>query len=443
MKKAPFGRIVLVYLHRAFLIFFYHLILRPTAGTFTLLRFKPNYDVPREVRHIKPPFVVLADHVHPMDMFINGMGLLRIIHWVAADANFRTPFMNLVMTLLAGAVAKAKNKSDMVTLSRLKLLTETGNVIGVYQEGERSWDGVGLPPVPGTDKLIRFLKVPVIYCHLEGAYLEHPRWTWSGNKRPVNVRYEIVISPEEAGKLPLSEITRRIETVGRYDEWAYQAEARVPLRGNKRAENVELVCFLCPSCLSVNTLKSRGNSFSCSACGLQGGIDEFGWFEWSDAGTDNNWPTGKPFPTVRQWNLWQSDHYRQVLKTVYGPPGAGPGAVFNPSEHLFWEDVKTVKISRGKRGRQMKLLGIGSARFYGDRIELDAAASSVPKAGGLRLSMPLDDISSFSVFKQFYAEFYFDRELYQLSFTSRSVSGYKWQMLFRMILEHKRQQKTG
>ncbi len=428
MRKASFGQKALGYLHRVFLAFFY-ILLRATIGLWCRLHFRPRWNVPPEVKGLRPPFLVLGDHVHPMDMFIIGLALRPVIHWVAADANFRSPFMKFVMTVLAGAVAKAKNRSDMVTLSHLRLLTEVGSVIGVYQEGERSWDGVSLPPVSGTDKLVRFLKVPVVYAHLEGAYLEHPRWTWSGNRTDINVRYELLISREESSILPLSEITRRIEETARYDEWAYQAEARIPLRGEKRAENVELVCFRCPSCGSVNTLKSTGNDFGCRVCSLKGGIDELGSFTWQDD-RGISWPGGEPFRNVRDWNLWQKEHYEAELDGVFSDSG-------DPGSHLFWEDRDVVRISRGKRGMQMKLLGIGSARFYGDRIELEASIDSAPRARGVNLVIPLDDINSFSVFKQFYTEFYFDKQLYQLSFTNRSVSGYKWLMLFNMILDRK------
>ena len=425
MNKAPFGARMITVIHRGFLAIFY-LVLRSTIGLYCRVRFRPRYSRPSEVRKLHTPFIVLADHVHPMDMFIIGLGLRPVIHWVAADANFRTPFMKFVMTVLAGAVAKAKNRSDMVTLSRLKLLTDMGSVVGVYQEGERSWDGVSLPPMKGTDKLVRFLKAPVVYAHLEGAYLEHPRWTWSGNRTPIRVRYELLIRPDEAGSLPLSEIGRRIESTGQYDEWAFQARTRQLLRGRKRAENVELVCFLCPSCRSVNSLKSEDNHFTCSHCGLAGQVDEYGFFQW-DSPERTSWPVAKPFSTVRDWNLWQTDFYHGELERLFGVFGDGVAAVSEPSEHLFWEDREVVRLSRGRRGRQMKELGVGSARFYGDRIELECP--------GFFLAMALEDISSFSTFKQFYTEFYYERELYQLSFTSHSVSGYKWLMLFRLILD--------
>lgn len=435
MNKAPFGAKTIAILHRIALPFFY-IFLRSTFGLYCRIRFRPRYFVPPEVRKLKTPYIVLADHVHPMDMFINGLALRPVIHWVAADANFRTPFMKFGMTVLAGAVAKAKNRSDMVTLSQLKLLTDIGSVIGIYQEGERSWDGVSLPPVKGTDKLIRFLKVPVVYAHLEGAYLEHPRWTWSGNRTPINVRYEIIISRDDVQTMPLSEITRRITEAGSYDEWAYQKEAQIPLKGDRRAENVELVCFLCPGCHSVNTIHSEGNDFACSSCGLEGSINEMGSFAWAP-GTAIRWPGNRAFSTVREWNLWQADFYHEEMEKVYGLFGDGLVASVNPSTYLFWEDLDSVILSRGKRGRMMKTLGIGTARFFGDRIEFESPAGSVRRSDDVKLSIPLDDISSFSVFKQFYAEFYYNKELYQFSFTNRSVSGYKWLVLFNMIVDHK------
>ena len=425
MKKATLRARLIVILHRLFLALFY-LLLRATVGFYCRIRFRPRYFRPREVRRLRTPYMVLADHVHPMDMFINGLGLRPVIHWVAADANFRTPFMKFTMTVLAGAIAKSKNKSDMVTLSRMKLLADIGCVIGVYQEGERSWDGVGLPPVKGTDKLIRFLKIPVVYAHLEGAYLEHPRWSWSGNKTRINVRYELLISGEEVRAMNLTEITDRITEAGSYDEWAYQRKAARPLRGGKRAEHFELVGFVCPDCRSVNTLRSEGNDFACSKCALSGSINAMGSFDWLRP--PKEWPGGEPFENLRDWNLWQIDYYEKTIESLYGNQPETPA---DPGSHLFWEDEGTVHLSRGNRGRRLTDMGIGSARFYGDRIEFESPDH--------HLVMPLTSISAFSVFKQFYTEFYYDHLLYRFDFTNRSVSGYKWMMLFNLISDWNRE----
>jgi 1-acyl-sn-glycerol-3-phosphate acyltransferase len=357
-----------------------------------------------------------------MDMFINGMGLKHIIRWVAADANFRTPFMKFVMTILAGSIAKVKNRSDIVTLNQMKMLTAVGCVIGIYQEGERSWDGVSLPPVKGTDKLIRFLKLPVVYAHLEGAFMEHPRWSWSGNRTPINARYELIIGREEVKSMALAEITRRITEAGTYDEWAYIRKTGQELHGQKRAENLELICFICPECQSVNTMSSQGNDFSCSACGLRGRIDTHGRFVWDRPAS--RWPGSVPFETIRDWNLWQIDYYGNLVNRLYGANTADKNRL---SSHLFWEDRETVHLKRGKRNRKMVNMGTGSARFYGDRIEFESSRD--------KIVMSLTDISAFSVFKQSFTEFYHNRNLYQFNFTSRSVSGYKWLMLFRLITE--------
>jgi 1-acyl-sn-glycerol-3-phosphate acyltransferase len=355
-----------------------------------------------------------------MDMFLNGLGLRPVIRWVAADANFRTLFMKFVMVLLAGAIAKAKNRSDMVTLSRMKLLTGLGCVLGVYQEGERSWDGVNLPPVKGTDKLVRFLKIPVVYAHHQGAYLDHPRWSWSGNRTAITVRYELLIGPDEIDSLSLSEISERISRAGAYDEWAQQKKALHVLKGNKRAEHCELVCFLCPGCLSVNTLTSAGNDFSCSHCGLGGSIDPMGSFAWPRP--PREWPGGRAFENIREWSLWQTRYYEDRLDGIYGNGGDRPA---DPGSVLLWEDRDTVALSRGRRGRTLAALGVGSARLFGDRIEFESPRE--------HLVMPLKSITGFSVFMQHYTEFYYDRLLYRFTFTNRSVSGYKWLMLFRLI----------
>ena len=419
IKSSPIIRLMII-IHEGFLIIF-QFLLGSVLKVYTLLKYKQRYDMPKNVKKLKPPYLVLADHVHTMDPFFHGLGLRPVIHWVAADANFRNPFMKFALTFIAGAVAKSKNRSDMVTLTKLRRLVESGCVIGIYQEGERSWDGIGLPPVPGTDKLIRFLKKPVVYCHLEGAYLDQPRWSWSSNRAQITVRYELMISQDEIEHMSLSEIGERLKKVSFYNDWEYKEKGLLPFRGEKRAENIELVCFLCPQCLSVNTLSSQGNELICSCCFLHTTLDRYGRFDWVKA--DFSSIDTPPFPTVREWNLWQESFYREKTKSL-NPVQAG--------KILFWEDRESVTLTRGKRKGVLKNIGTGSARFYGDRIEF---------SGKQHLVLPLEEISSFSVFKQYYTEFYYNKQLHRFTFTNRSVSGYKWLLLFRILLEDRAKKK--
>ena len=146
-------------------------------------------------------------------------------------------------------------------------------------------------------------------------------------------------------------------------------------------------------------------------------MNRLGHFEWGRPPTE--WPTGRPFETVRDWNLWQIAHYRDELERLRSVPSAHPAA------HLFWEDAGVVHLSRGNRDKRLQDIGIGSARFFGDRIEFESETD--------RIVMPVTEISSFSVFKQHFTEFYHDHQLYRFSFTDRSVSGYKWLMLFHLM----------
>lgn len=421
MKTDSLLRKILTVLHKVFLSAFYFLL---RAGVRIHYRFKYrlHYEVPKELRRLKPPYLVLADHVHSKDMFFIGLALRPVIRWVAADANFRTPFMKFVMIVLAGAIAKSKNRSDMTTLSQMKFLSEMGCVIGVFQEGERSWDGVNLPPIRGTDKLIRFLKIPVVYVHLQGAYLDLPRWSWTSRGVPINIGFELLMDREEVNALPLSDIFRRITRAGEYNEWTHQLTAGSSLLGEDRAEHVELVCFLCPGCLSVNSIVSSGNKFVCNGCGLTGSIGRTGTFEW--VRPPRIGPEETTIETIRDWNLWQMAHYRELLDGL-GLGRNGSDDSPDAASFLFWEDRNTVRLRRGQRLGRLDDLGVGSARLYGDRIEFESSQ--------IRIDLPLKDISSFSVFKQQYVEFFHDRLLHRFEFTTRSVSGYKWLLLFRMM----------
>jgi 1-acyl-sn-glycerol-3-phosphate acyltransferase len=66
---------------------------------------------------------------------------------------------------------------------------EAGRGVGIYIEGERSWDGRLQPPRLGTIRLILKAGVPVIPCGISGAYDVWPRWHRRIQRGTVRIRF--------------------------------------------------------------------------------------------------------------------------------------------------------------------------------------------------------------------------------------------------------------
>jgi 1-acyl-sn-glycerol-3-phosphate acyltransferase len=68
-------------------------------------------------------------------------------------------------------------------------VVQQGHILGIFPEGERSWDGRMLPFKQGAMRLVLALGQPVIPVGISGAYGLMPRWTHKIERVPVTIRF--------------------------------------------------------------------------------------------------------------------------------------------------------------------------------------------------------------------------------------------------------------
>ncbi|MBN2626127.1 MAG: 1-acyl-sn-glycerol-3-phosphate acyltransferase [Spirochaetales bacterium] len=379
--------------------------------------FRVHISWSRDYRKIRGAYVLFGQHQLAWDPVLITLGGRHAPHWVATDAIFRKKGLGWVMKNLAACIPTTKNMSDMETIKMIRIYAALGARIGIFPEGQQTWDGKGLPPVPGTAKLLRFLKMPVVFVYSEGAYLTKARWNWGHNRRPVYLRYEVGISADEIATMKLSEIEERLKTYLDYDEYAVQKEKMVPLSGEKRAENMELTLFTCPRCRAMGTLESRENRLSCSACDFYVDVDRYGLFDWGEG--------EKYFEFMHHWNDWQQKNLLEVARN----------ALNAQREEPFFDDDQ-VWLRTGHRRRPLARVAHGRARFYQDRMVFLSA-------DGEEHIFYIKDVTGLNVFKQHFLEFHHQHRLYRLDFESKSVSGYKWMCLFYILLELRKKETSA
>ena len=70
--------------------------------------FRIKKKMPLEVKNLKPPYLVLGNHVGHWDPFVTGNFLPHYIHFVSSEAAFRSSFNHFFLTRL-GTIPKKKN----------------------------------------------------------------------------------------------------------------------------------------------------------------------------------------------------------------------------------------------------------------------------------------------------------------------------------------------
>ncbi|MCK5737139.1 MAG: hypothetical protein KAH21_11700, partial [Spirochaetaceae bacterium] len=206
---------------------------------------------------------------------------------------------------------------------------------------------------------------------------------------------------------------RRIEEALKHDDYEWQKENMVPIRSRKRAEHLELVHYLCPSCKEIGNLESKGNSLFCT-CGYRVEIDRYGFFQYPEGGPE--------FDSPGAWVKWQDalmiDRIREALVD------ASQGGDTDP---VLLRDAN-VTLMKGERAKPMKPVLTAEVRLYKDRIEIG-------DKGGEIISFVLREITAANTFKQQKFEFRYDKAQYRLQQPNRSVSGYKWEVAHKGLVD--------
>lgn len=121
------------------------------------------------------PFILVANHQSVLDPILVQSACPRPVHTLTKSSQFGTfPFGWLLPRILALPTRRYRVDPQVVRLVLRRL--GQGEVVGIYPEGERTWDGTLQPIRRGTVRVLLRTGVPVIPCGISGAFHVWPRW---------------------------------------------------------------------------------------------------------------------------------------------------------------------------------------------------------------------------------------------------------------------------
>lgn len=378
----------------------FNLVLRWLLGTFLRYRFRIRPVGEAVFKQIKPPYVVIPTHHGILDPFMVGYLIPSPVYWVTGDGNMRSSVMRALLGLV-GSIPKSKSIPDLETIHWIvDIIRKRKGVVGLFAEGQASWDGHTQAVIPSTAKLLKLLKVPVVVAVLKGSYTSQPRWAWNHRPGSMEIEFKLVMDGNELKVKSPEEILSRLETSMEYDEEAWNKQHPQRYRGTGRARHLELALFMCPVCEQAGSMRSHNNRLYCRNCGHVVRLSRY--LAFSPVGES------KPrFSSIREWDQWQEQAFKRMLLKARSTPDL---PVFSDSG---------VMVLKGRRMNPLQKFRTGSMVLYADRIELVTLL-------GERLRFPIAELEGQSVLKQQIFEFYHGRVLYQFRFPRRSQSARKW-----------------
>ncbi|MFP4331099.1 MAG: lysophospholipid acyltransferase family protein [Spirochaetaceae bacterium] len=403
----------------------FNLFIKNTFGRFLLYRYNARCVGADVIEGVAPPYLLIPNHVNYWDPFLLGVFIPQPVYYVAADGNFRTRIMRRLLRLV-GAIPKAKAKSDTATVRTMGELLRRGQIVGVFAEGQRTWDGESLSPLPATAKLLRLFKTTVVVPHLRGAYLSLPRWSPFRRKGALEIHFDRsrVLPAHRLKEMSLSEIDRWLREALRFSETDWQRSRRLPYPSRRQAEFAETLLYACPGCHGFSTLRSEGAQIRCLSCGSSVVMDRYGALSGH-------------FEAVRDWNRWQQSHLDNTLREWWN---AGEEQAFAKSGPL------TLRVGRGSS--PLRHRGTVTVRLLRSGLEvtpLRVTGSCRDRWGTEGWTIPFNSIHAVHVQLRQDLEFYYRRQLYVLRPTSLRESTHFWEMLItrsQSLLELDRQRSS-
>lgn len=391
------------YKHNSFYVRLVHTVL-----FFFTRRHRVKVNIPKELRDINEPYLLLSNHVGSYDPFLVSHYIKKQPHFVASDAVMRDPVIGFLFRRL-GVIPKRKNMKDSQVIRSMVKVVRGGDAVGLFPEGARTWTGTSLRYDPVVAKLVKLLKVPVITVKMKGMQLTNPRWGTKIRRLAMEIDYELAFTKEQITGATTDEIFSKIEKDLFHDEVDWQRSRKHIIDSDRRAEYIEYVLFLCEECKTIGKLKSAGNDFECKKCNRKTHVNAYSFFENLE---------GKPqlFDNIRDGYKWQRGYFEAYIQKHFNNKTYSP--LFTDENMLISREVN----------EQMELIGKATLLFYINRIV-------IKYEDGKQTEFPIADIQVLNPQFNERIEVTYDNQNYRFEGEKPGVSGLKWELATSKIWE--------
>jgi 1-acyl-sn-glycerol-3-phosphate acyltransferase len=211
----------------------------------------------------EPPFVLMADHANALDpcaiaLFSNCP--VRFSSNMAGVSTAHSLFSGLV-----GAYPGRRGASDIEALRMTFGLSRKGEAIGIFPEGDRSWDGASRPIKPGIGRLMARLGLPLVIARQRGNYLAKPRWAKIARRGPWDIEF-LAFEADELARMGNALVDAVAARAIEKDEIKDAMRQGRVFAGEGLAEGIGRLLWRCPVCGKVDSIVGQGDGILCSRC---------------------------------------------------------------------------------------------------------------------------------------------------------------------------------
>jgi 1-acyl-sn-glycerol-3-phosphate acyltransferase len=349
------------------------------------------------------PYVLLSNHAHHLDAFLIAVFLNKPIRYLGSDEN--ASILQQILGKLVGLIYTDKGNVDPKAVRALYKSIKEKVSIGIFPEGDGSWDGETEPFYLNTIKMVRRFNLPVRTVRIRGGFLTQPRWGFSMRKGSITVEMD-TLSRECIGIMSDEELYHSITNKLYQNDIKDNLQRGVRFDSKKAAGGVSRLLWKCPVCQSEDTLNGSGNTVRCTHCGNE-------WTINANMEIVNYTLNPEKFADLKDWSDYQKDLIRQSLESGH--------------DHLAWSGpVKLSKVTGRGRGINRMALKTGKTVWCNLALTRTHLIFSDTLTHQVIRQFPLEAISGFVDCQSLYCRFKAAGETWLINFGAKNSSRYHY-----------------
>ena len=217
----------------------------------------------------KRSYLVLFNHVTFLDQFMVIYAVNSKLHFVISDDFDSVPIFSPLMRFMFHSIPFKKSASDIVAVKNMIKVAKENRSILISPEGNRTYVGKTEYIKPSIVKLIKALKLPILFLNVHGFYA-YPRFAVKGRSVKIDVKIKNILEYDEYKDLD----DDVLYSIVKDNLWVNGYDNPLRVKYKKRAEKLERVIYRCPKC-GITHFVSKNDTIKCMSCGDIYHLDEY------------------------------------------------------------------------------------------------------------------------------------------------------------------------
>ena len=222
---------------------------------------------------LKPPYILLSNHMHFIDFELIAMATLphRVNNVVNIDGYYMRPWL---MELI-GAICTRKFTRDLHLIKSISRVLKRKDILCMYPEARYTPCGTTSFLPDSLGKLIKLNKVPVVVAIHRGNHLYAPFYNFRQKRKvPHHTTLTQLLTPDDIEKMSAEQINKAIKDAFYYNDYEYILKEGFNIKESYRAEGLHKVLYKCPHCMAEGEMDSKGSEIFCKKCQKRWTVNE-------------------------------------------------------------------------------------------------------------------------------------------------------------------------